>query len=340
MKYSIIIPAYNAENYIMAIVDSLLHLSYKDYEIILVNDGSKDRTLEVCQSLHNISSRVVVVDQTNGGPSKARNTGLDVAQGEYILFADADDDIRGDFLAIIDKYVTAKDADVYCYGYLTVRSDYRGEIDMIPKEKLYATRQDVLASVDEIADSFWFNVVYDKVYKRSYLKRNNIRFDESLYLGEDRKFCLEVLKNCSSWYFIPESLYVYKIQNTNSISAKVDLNNYLQGKEVQRLYASLLEQSTLPQETIIVKGNYELIRVCIAHFMQMFRSDMKDKYGYAKKIYTDNPVKEKSISTASLQSKVKRITYWVWTKGGFLSVYLYSWLLYIYKFKAKLYKEG
>ena len=340
MKYSIIIPIYNAENYITVIVNNLLRLSYKDFEVILVNDGSKDNSLIVCKHLSKIDHRVVVVDQTNGGPSKARNAGLDVAQGEYILFADADDDIHGDFLAVIDKYVTAKEADVYCYGYLTVRSDFRGEIDMIPEEKLYATRQDILASIDEIADSFWFNVVYDKVYKRSYLRENNIRFDESLYLGEDRKFCLEVLKNCSSWYFIPESLYVYKIQNTNSISAKVDLNNYLQGKEVQRLYASLLEQSTLSQDTIIVKSNYELIRVCIAHFMQMFRSDMKNKWGYAKKIYMDNPVRDKNISMTSLQSRVKRITYWVWTKGGFLLVYLYSWMLYIYKFKAKLYKEG
>lgn len=340
MKYSIIIPIYNASCYISGIVNSILQQRYKDFELLLINDGSKDDSFSVCQSMATTDSRIVVISQENGGPSKARNTGLNNAQGEYILFADADDEFQDNFLEQIDDYVKKTTCDVYCYGYLTVRNDYRGRIDMVPKERVYKDRQDVLSSIDSITDSFWFNVVYDKVYKRSLIEANYLRFDETIYLGEDRKFCLELLKYCSSWHFVPLSLYVYKIQNSESISAKCDLSNYVQGREVQQLYNEILTMSLLPRDTILVKSNYEQIRVCISHMMQVFRSDMAHKYSYIKSVYEDNKIVNSPISLEPLGSSVKKFTYRLWTKGNSFSVYIYAWMLFFYKYKAKLHKES
>ena len=340
MKYSIIIPIYNASRYIPGIVNSILQQKYKDFELLLINDGSKDDSLSICQSIAKVDRRIVVVSQENGGPSKARNTGLNNAQGEYILFADADDEFQDNFLELIDCYVKKTVCDVYCYGYLTVRNDYRGQIDMVPKERVYKDRQDVLSSIDSITDSFWFNVVYNKVYKRSLVEANHLRFDETIYLGEDRKFCLELLKYCSNWYFVPLSLYVYKIQNSESISAKCDLNDYVQGKEVQQLYNEILKMSFLPRDTVLVKSNYELIRVCISHMMQVFRSDMNHKYNYIKFIYEDNKIVDSHVSLNPLVSLKKKFTYCLWVNGHAFFVYIYAWMLFFYKYKAKLYKEN
>ncbi len=340
MKYSIIIPIYNASRYISGIVNNILQQKYRDFELLLIDDGSKDDSLSVCQSIAAVDSRVVVVSQENGGPSKARNAGLNNAQGEYVLFADADDEFQENFLEQIDCYVRKTDCDVYCYGYLTVRNDYRGRIDMVPEERIYKNRQEILSSVDRITDSFWFNVVYDKVYKRSLIEGNRLRFDETIYLGEDRKFCLELLKYCSSWHFIPLSLYVYKIQNSESISAKCDLNNYVQGKEVQQLYNKILTMSLLPEDIVLVKSNYEQIRVCISHMMQVFRSDMRHKYSYIKSVYEDNKIADSHVSLDPLSSSEKKLTYRLWVRGNAFFVYIYAWMLFFYKYKAKLYKEN
>ena len=89
--FSIIVPVYNTEQYIHQCIDSVLHQEFKDFELLLVNDGSKDKSLTICKEYAKKHSCIQVIDQENGGPSKARNTGLEHAQGKYILFLDSDD---------------------------------------------------------------------------------------------------------------------------------------------------------------------------------------------------------------------------------------------------------
>ena len=100
MQFSIIIPVYNAERYLHQCIESVIAQTFKDWEMILVNDGSKDGSLAICQEYTSKDSRIRVIDKPNGGPSSARNRGLDEAQGEYVYFMDADDWIEKNYLEV------------------------------------------------------------------------------------------------------------------------------------------------------------------------------------------------------------------------------------------------
>lgn len=91
MRFSIIIPAYNVEDYLLDCVDSVIKQSFRDYEIILVNDGSTDSTLEICQELSKKNKSINLITKKNGGLSSARNAGIEIAKGDYLLFLDGDD---------------------------------------------------------------------------------------------------------------------------------------------------------------------------------------------------------------------------------------------------------
>ena len=98
---SIIIPVYNSERYIHRCIDSILRQTYQDYELILVDDGSTDRSGEICKSYANEDNRIIVIYQKNAGVSSARNAGLAIAKGKYITFCDSDDELLPDYLAVM-----------------------------------------------------------------------------------------------------------------------------------------------------------------------------------------------------------------------------------------------
>lgn len=103
---SIIVPAYNVERYISSCIESILNQPFQDFEIIIVNDGSTDGTLHICETLAASDSRIIVIDQENGGLGNARNRALDIARGKYISFIDSDDAISNDFyenISILEK---------------------------------------------------------------------------------------------------------------------------------------------------------------------------------------------------------------------------------------------
>lgn len=117
MKYSVIIPAYNAENDILSCLKSISIQSFNDYEIIVINDGSTDSTLEVCADFKkkNANLHMIIKTVPNGGPGKARNEGLKMASGEKILFVDADDKVELNYFETLEKY-NEKNYDFLCFG--------------------------------------------------------------------------------------------------------------------------------------------------------------------------------------------------------------------------------
>ena len=121
MKLSIVIPVYNCENYINRCIDSILNQTYKDYELILVNDGSKDNSLKIIREYEKKYDFIHVIDQKNSGPAIARNTGLKNANSPYIMFIDSDDYIDKDYVSSYMKYST--DFDVVIGGYKKVTDD-------------------------------------------------------------------------------------------------------------------------------------------------------------------------------------------------------------------------
>lgn len=191
-KISIIIPVYNAERYLTKCIDSVIAQTFKDWEMILVNDGSKDKSLAICQKYAEKFKSIKIIDKSNGGPSTARNRGLEEAQGEYVYFLDADDWIEKNFFDFFSNVSSNNDYDVVFLGFVREFADGR-------KEESFAMDADTsMMSKEEIICRLYKEHVYGwswcKLFRREIIEKHHIRFDESLRLWEDELFTSEFLK--------------------------------------------------------------------------------------------------------------------------------------------------
>lgn len=213
MKFSIIIPVHNREDSIIRTIQSVAEQSFRDWELILVNDGSTDGTGHVCCEFARSDKRVVCINQSAKGVSVARNNGIKNAQGEYILFLDSDDGLRADALELLaQKILKYPDADLLVFGFegaelLKNKTDiYAGEIDIA--EKYMPAQLCVGACYEEY---FIEHYVWNKCYRSTFIKNNNIFFDENHYTWEDGLFCIDCLSVAKGMAIIPESLCMQNI---------------------------------------------------------------------------------------------------------------------------------
>ena len=184
MRFSVIIPVYNAEGTLKRCLNSLLNQNYKDYEIVLVNDGSKDHSGELCEEYANSFSNVKYIAKENGGVSSARNVGLDVAEGEYILFVDSDDYVLDKYFETLEQ---GANVDYYVFDIQT-KTKTRIEnkvIDWKSSEKMW---ENILQLVTSRGGGPW-----NKRFHSSVIREYGIRFPEDLKVGEDFIFCLRYL---------------------------------------------------------------------------------------------------------------------------------------------------
>lgn len=216
---SVIIPVYNVETYLPQCIESVLSQTFTDFELILVDDGSKDSSLSVCLDFAEKDSRVKVIHQDNSGVSTARNKGLAAASGTWVTFLDSDDWVEEDFLENfrISHYA---DTDVICQGlkYIdhasgSVKRERRFSNDLItaPDEEGKLARYDVLS----------FGVTVCKCFKMSVIKDFGILFDEKIAYHEDHIFTLEFLSHSKSIVTIDACGYNYRCgHNATSLSKR------------------------------------------------------------------------------------------------------------------------
>lgn len=191
VKFSIIIPVYNLEDYLYRCLESVLNQDYNDFEIILINDGSDDNSLNIIEEFKNqYSSKIKVISQVNQGVSSARNKGLQEAEGEYIIFIDGDDYIDSNHLSNILEYI-GKSKNSFILNSLFVET---GETTwVIPKASknydcsFYGTLMNILDN--HRYQGFLFN----KIFSNSVIKSNELKFKENLYYAEDTEFVIRYL---------------------------------------------------------------------------------------------------------------------------------------------------
>lgn len=208
---SIIIPVYNAKKYIHRCVASILAVNSNDLELILVDDGSSDGTTEECYALKEKDSRIRVIKKQNEGVSSARNKGLAIAVGKYIMFADADDYyITGRLEAILDILKTNDRIECAFFNYQIEYKNNRIPINM--EEDQYLTSK----PVSYIAKEYWnlykkgvINPVWNKIYRLDIIKKNDINFDWKITMGEDGLFNLNYFSCCKNIILVDENCYVY-----------------------------------------------------------------------------------------------------------------------------------
>lgn len=210
---SIIVPVYNAERTLERCVRSLLEQTYPHIEVILVNDGSRDGSLELCRRLAKTDARIRLLDQPNGGVSAARNAGLDAATGEYVMFCDSDDWVHPDWCRLMRQQ--------YVPGDLTVCQYQRWNGETLPTE-VPASFVEVVRRQDFLHYPMWMCSPCIKLFARSVIEEHSIRFSKELSMGEDFCFVLEYL--CAiggDVRFLSAPLYYYDVSTEGSLSKRV-----------------------------------------------------------------------------------------------------------------------
>lgn len=280
MIFSVIIPAYQCQSTIKNAVESICSSGLEDYEIIIVDDGSSDKTPEICCSLAAKCKNIRYIKQENRGASIARNRGIECAAGQYVLFFDADDSIEQGSMTEVTKIVTEHEPDLLIFGlffdYYQNGKRYKRESMVYPKQGLLSEEQ----WGTDLKDLYSCNAltpVWNKVYKRSLIGRQ-VKFDSNYFVLEDFLFVLDFLKNCKNIYCLPKPIYCYrqpeneghaydrmkKITNLNAFmtpfeSSMRDLkmqNKYIKGDDwiLNAVYYMLLEQKLYKADIKTVKS--------------------------------------------------------------------------------------
>lgn len=234
MKYSIVIPVYNVESYIRQCVESVLCQSTKDeYEIILVDDGSPDQSGEICDEFAEEHSHIHVIHSKNFGVSHARNTGIEYASGEYVLFLDADDLWEdGTFRALSEMSVSKPD--VMIFGHLRLLEN--GERISGMRDAVIPSGESGPAFLDGLFSKGAVPRAYSVCYavQREFLNRYEIRFREDMKVSEDFDFVLKCLSAARRVIGTEKALYVYRMRSgsaTSSVTRKKFLDNIISKAE-------------------------------------------------------------------------------------------------------------
>lgn len=209
---SIIVPVYNAERTLHRCVTSLMEQSYPNIEILLVNDGSKDASLEMCRGYEQQDSRIRVIDKPNGGVSSARNAGLDVARGEYIMFCDSDDWVSPLWCEhMVRNHIPQN---------LTVCEIAWGGPDAEAKDQ-QLSEETIVERNRFLQFSFVMCPPWNKLFERNAIQKSDLRFSGDLRLGEDLIFVMEYLCNVQGQVrILPQRLYYYDTSTEGSLSKR------------------------------------------------------------------------------------------------------------------------
>jgi len=252
VKYSFILPIYKVEKYLEKCVASILNQSFDDFEIILVDDGSPDRCPEICENLKKQDKRIKVVHKKNGGLCDARNAGLEVATGEYILFVDPDDYVSEDYLECINNNIN--DFDMLIFGHYNLFKNKVTEgfsIDEITNSEV--TKRYLLQ------DNLICGYVWNKVFKSEIINKYNLKFDLSVTMSEDVLFCYQYLEKIENVKLINKKLIYYRQRKSSLISQKV---KKIKASTLVKTYKYIIDNSSdysvvLKSKSLYLKNYYK-----------------------------------------------------------------------------------
>lgn len=292
---SIIMPCYNVENELDTCIESILKQTYTEFELIAIDDGSKDGTFEKLKEYQKRDTRIKAFTQRNAGPSSTRNRGIELAKGDYIAFCDSDDYIGEQYLKhLVDR--TNKKCDIVIAGFNYVSVD--GEVTEIPGIDVSCEKEEFCTRfyADNIARRLIFGPV-NKLYRRELLLEKNIRFDTQLKIREDGLFVFDFLKQCTSFEGIAnaEYYYVQHAENTSLISklnenelninarfykAMVEVKESLTSKDVEAICPMFLNM-----DIALIKKYYSIEKPSFTEGLRFIRRVHKDTtYREARKL--------------------------------------------------------
>ena len=254
---SIIVPVYNAQKGLSRCLESICSQTYQELEIIVLNDGSTDDSLAICEQFRAKDPRIVVVDKENEGVSCTRNAGLVLAHGDYIQFADSDDALDPDYTQNLVQAALQHSADLVIAPYWMVipslgiepetpKTEVR-KYSFLP-EGVYS-REDYARSLMQQPASFYYGVLWNKLYRREIIAQNQLAFAPDVHWAEDLIFNMGYLEHVEVFVSIPEAGYHY-IQNPKSLChTQIDLRGIVENKtQIFQLFKEVYTRLGLYEE--------------------------------------------------------------------------------------------
>lgn len=291
---SVIVPVYNGEKYLKKCIESIINQTYKNLEIIIVNDGSKDNTFKICCELEKKDARIKIINQENMGVSRSRNNAIVQSTGKYITFVDSDDYLEDDAyfkcLSLIKKYNL--DMIRYCYKFINNKSikkyEFRTITDEVIKKSEY--KEKVFKNLLLCED---FSNIWNVIFKRNILE--NIKFNNSIKFGEDLLYSYKTILNSENMMILSEPLYNY-VYNEQGASKTIDVEFCLK---------RLNDEITVDSEVCKMFCNYINLETC-ANFRieNCFKFNLKQiAYKLSYKEYIEYINKVLKLNTKYIDKK-------------------------------------
>lgn len=234
---SIIIPAYNSERYIVKCLKSLQAQSYKNIEIIIINDGSTDQTQNIIDDFIKTDRRFLLINQGNTGVSGARNVGMKLSKGKYLVFVDSDDYVAPDYVETLLKLMKHGNNELACADY------YKVENGVAYSQSTNTQKTDVLSRTDAMNllhnEQYFQGYLWNKIFLKEIIIQNCISFDPEIKIWEDMLFCLKYLINVEKIVHINKSVYFYVNHDESTMNNRGVWNEYTQLKALDDMWELL-----------------------------------------------------------------------------------------------------
>ena len=289
IKYSVIIPVYNSEKTIDRCLQSLLSQKRADVEIIVIDDGSEDRSGEILSKYAEKNNTLVLLRQENSGVSVARNTGIEKASGDYILFVDSDDFVSDDYFYALDQMGNQTDDDLIVFASNTIGGpevDESGLYHQLEVLKDNNKKMELLLASRKIMSP------WNKRFKRKILAENSIRFIKYFQTGEDFNFCLEYMLYCNTICVKTQKIYNVDISDNTSLSRKYRAHLDIQLVKVFKNAAALISKSSLSRndkDNLLKIVDYLFVKnvfTCIAEEFKHEKPGYRNMRNNIANIYT------------------------------------------------------
>ena len=284
-KISVIIPVYNGEKYLPQCLDSLINQTFKDFEIICVNDGSADNSLEILQEYSQKDSRIKIINQKNSGAAEARNNGLSHAFGNYLSIVDCDDFFDSDMFELMYNHAVKYDAEItFCKGRTfddktkVIKEIENINFETLPDKEVFSAK-DVAEYIFQI-DINW---CWDKLYKTSFVKQNNFMF-QTTEVHNDSFFAAYPLTKAQKMSVLNKTLYTYRINVDTSVTA---------GSRRIKYPLSFYEMLVLLKDSLIKDNSFGIFKQSFTNFaIDIFCGyyefvDIKFKLNYLENLNID-----------------------------------------------------
>ena len=218
---SIIVPIYNAAMDMVPCLESIKRQRYQNLEVLLVNDGSSDASLEICRMYARLDPRVIIIDKENTGVSGTRNAAIERARGKYLQFVDSDDQLDPNATRLLVEAAEETQADLVICNYCSVMPDGKTTVHGFMQPYTRMDKAQFARCLMEEPASFYYGVMWNKLYRREIIMAHNIRCDEEFTWSEDMLFNLSYIRYADSFYAIRTPLY-YSRRRKHSLSASVN----------------------------------------------------------------------------------------------------------------------